>query len=136
MKTLIKYLTLLSIGGILYMIMEILFSGSTHWTMGILGSICFVLIGLINNYYTLPLYKQMLIGAVIITALEFISGVILNIGFNLNIWDYSNLPFNICGQICLPFTLIWFFLCLPAILLDDWIRYAFFGEERKVYKLH
>ena len=136
MKSFFKYFILFSVGGLAYMIIETLFSGSTHWTMGILGAICFILIGLINSYYDLPLYKQMLMGTVIITALEFIAGIILNLWLHLNIWDYSTLPYNILGQICLPFSILWFFLCLPAIFLDDWIRTALFGEVKHHYKSH
>ena len=135
MKSLFKYFILFSIGGLIYMLLEISFSGSTHWTMGILGGICFILIGLIDSYYDLPLYKQMLLGTIIITALEFISGVILNLGLQLDIWNYTDLPLNILGQVCLPFSLLWFFLCLPAILLDDWIRSSFFGETHPPYRL-
>lgn len=135
MKLFFKYLILFSVGALAYMTIEMCFSGSTHWTMGILGAICFILIGLINSYFDLPLYKQMLMGTVIVTALEFTAGIILNLWLHLNIWDYSTLPFNILGQICLPFSIFWFFLCLPAIFLDDWIRTALFGEEKHPYKL-
>lgn len=135
MKLFFKYFILFSVGGLTYMTIEILFSGSTHWTMGILGAICFILIGLIDSYFDLPLYKQMLMGTVIITALEFIAGVILNLWLHLNIWDYSTLPYNILGQVCLPFSIFWFILCLPAIYLDDWIRTSLFGEAKPHYKL-
>lgn len=135
MKTLFKYFILFSVGGLLYMLLEIAYSNSTHWTMGLLGGICFILIGLIDSYYDLPLYKQMLLSTIIITALEFITGAILNIGLHLAIWDYSQLPLNILGQVCLPYSILWFFLSLPAIFLDDWIRYSFFGEPKYDYRL-
>ena len=137
MKTFFKYFTLFSLGGLLYMMIEILFSGSTHWTMGILGGLCFLLIGLINSTfsYDFSLIKQMTISAILITTLEFVAGVILNLGLHLAIWDYSRLPLNILGQVCLPFSFIWFFLSLPAIFLDDFIRWQLFGEDRPHYKL-
>ncbi len=135
MKLFFKYFILFSVGGLTYMVIEILFSGSTHWTMGILGAICFILIGLIDSYFDLPLYKQMLMGTVIVTALEFVAGIILNLWLHLNIWDYSALPYNILGQVCLPFSILWFLLCLPAIILDDWIRTSLFGEVKPHYKL-
>lgn len=136
MKSIFKYFILFSVGGLFYMLIEIGFSGSTHWTMGILGGICFILIGLIDSYYDLPLYKQMLMGAILITSIEFIAGVLLNIELQLAIWDYSHLPFNIMGQVCLPFSIMWFFLCLPAIYLDDWIRASFFNEPSPHHKLY
>lgn len=134
MKIIFKYFFLLSVGGLLYMLIEIGFSGSTHWTMGLLGGICFIFIGLIDTYYDLSLFKQMLMSTIFITALEFIAGVILNIGFHLEIWNYSKLPLNILGQVCLPFSLMWFFLSLPAIYLDDWIRTTFFNEPKISYR--
>ena len=51
----------------------------------------------------------------------------------LHIWDYSSLPFNLLGQICLPFTVLWFFLALLCIFVDDWLRHILFHEERPHY---
>lgn len=137
MQTLIKTFVLFGIGGIVYNIIEMLYRGNSHWTMTILGGISFIIIGLINKAFTFdtPLWKQMAMGAVIITTLELFCGVIVNIGLGWHVWDYSNLPFNIFGQICLPFTLIWFFLSIVAIVADDYIRYWLFDEEKPHYKL-
>ena len=82
----------------------------------------------------MKLWKQMLIGACIVTFMEFISGYIINIKLGWQVWDYSNLPFNIMGQICLPFSIIWFFISLVAIVVDDYLRYWLFKEERPHYK--
>src|SRR5690606_13878404 len=47
-------------------------------------------------------------GAIIITsALEFITGYILEKVFHHKWWDYSDVPFNIKGYICLKFSLAW-----------------------------
>lgn len=132
-----KELVLFLVGGITYFMIEILWRGYSHLSMFILGGICFVLIGLINEYYSweLPLWNQMLFATIIITTLEFIFGVILNILLGLSIWDYSNLRFNLLGQISLQYSVLWFFLSLPAIVLDDWLRYWLFEEERPHYKI-
>ena len=37
------------IGGALYMGIELLWRGRTHWTMGLVGGRCFVLIGGLNK---------------------------------------------------------------------------------------
>lgn len=105
--------------------------------MILVGGLAFYFIGCINEYieWDMPLYKQMLIGAMIITTLEFIAGIIVNIILEWNVWDYSNVPFNILGQICIPFCIIWFFLSLSAIVLDDYLRYWLFGEEKPHYIL-
>ena len=48
-KIIAKYLFLGAIGSIIYMSLEILWRGYTHWTMGVLGGICFICLGLINE---------------------------------------------------------------------------------------
>ena len=130
-------LILFSIGGISYLIIELLWRGQSHWSMFILGGLCFLIIGLLNEHYTfeIPLPVQMLIGAFTITVLEFCAGCILNLWLGLNVWDYSDLPYNILGQICLPYSLLWFVLSLGCILADDYIRYYLLGEEKPHYKL-
>lgn len=131
-----KKLILFLIGGISYYLIEILWRGYSHLSMFILGGICFVLIGLINEFYdwNMPLWKQMLIASLVVTVAEFVAGAILNIWLGLDIWDYSNLRFNLLGQISLQYSVLWFFLSLPAIVLDDWLRYWLFEEERPHYK--
>ena len=137
LKYLLKEFILFLIGGGIYYLFEILWRGYSHWTMFILGGICFVIIGLLNEQYdyNMPLVEQMFSSMIIITTLEFISGVILNIILKLNIWDYSNLPFNLFGQICIPIMIIWFFLSPIAIVVDDYIRYFIFKEEKPHYKI-
>ncbi len=135
MKTAIKVAVLLIIGGLIYCGLEIAWRGHTHWTMGVVGGICFVLIGGINEWFpwTMPLYQQGLIGAGIVTAAELVAGLILNVLLGLDIWDYSTMPLNFMGQICLPFCLLWILLSVVAVVLDDWLRYWIFGEERPHY---
>ena len=115
--------------------LEITWRGYTHWTMGVVGGFCFLGIGLLNNLigWDMPLRVQMFCSAIIVTVTEFIAGVILNIWLGLNIWDYSNLPCNILGQVCLLYTFLWFILSLPAIFMDDVIRWKIFKEEKPHY---
>ena len=90
MKTIIKYIVLLCVGGVLYACCELIFRGYTFKTMAFVGGVCFVLCGLVNEFidWKTPLPLQMLICAVIVTTVEFVAGVILNIGLDLNMWDY------------------------------------------------
>lgn len=134
---LIKHSILVVIGALLYLFIEIIYRGHTHWTMGILGGACFLLIGFINEYlsWDTPLWVQGIIGAFIITSLEFVCGLVLNIWLGLGIWDYSQMPFNFMGQICLRFSAAWFFLSIVAVILDDCLRYWLFKEEKPHYRL-
>ena len=136
MRKLVKFLILLSSGGLIYVLIEFLYRGRSHWSMFLVGGICFVLIGGLNNWFpwNWSILRQMGISAAIVTAVEFVSCILLNMVLNLDVWDYSNMPFNIIGQICLPFTVAWYILSLLAIVLDDHLRYWIFGEEKPRYK--
>lgn len=132
-----KYAALFLTGGLAYVAIEILFRGFSHASMFILGGICFILCGEVNEVlaWETPLTIQMGICCAAITILEFVFGVVLNIWLGLGIWDYSRMPFNLMGQICVPFTAAWYFLSAAAIILDDYIRYWLFGEEKPRYTL-
>lgn len=137
MKKAIKVAALAICGGCAYYAIEMLWRGHSHWTMAVLGGICFVLIGGINELFTwdMPLIEQGIIGAAAVTALELISGCVLNIWLGLQIWDYSGRPLNLLGQICLLYSCLWIPLAMCAVVLDDWIRCLLFGEECPTYTL-
>ena len=137
MKQILKQIFLYIIGGLIYLLIEILFRGHTHWTMFIVGGLCFTLIGLLNECpnLRLSLISQGVLGSIIITTIEFISGIIINIILKWNVWDYSNQPLNLLGQICLPFSLAWIFLAIIAVFVDDILRYIIFKEEIPKYKI-
>ena len=71
-KEIFRLLILFIIGAFVYMGIEIVFRGYTHWTMGIVGGLCFVIIGGLNNYYDwqMPFWKQCLVGALVVTSFE------------------------------------------------------------------
>lgn len=132
-----KHLILGTIGGLIYVLLELIWRGYSHWTMFLLGGTCFVLLGLINEIldWDTPLTLQMLIGCTVITVLEFITGCVVNLWLGWNVWDYSDLKFNILGQISLFSSIGWYFISLVGITLDDWLRYRLFGEKKPRYKL-
>ena len=137
LKAILKHAVLALCGGCVYFLIEMAWRGHSHWTMAVLGGVCFVLIGDINEFipWNMPLILQGAIGSGIVTVLELVSGIILNLWLGLGIWDYSNMPFNLLGQICLPFTLLWVALSIVAVALDDWLLYWLFGEDRPTYTL-
>ena len=132
-----KYFILGIIGGAVYVLLEMLWRGYSHWTMFLLGAVCFILIGIVNEVFEwdTPLLLQMLFGCAIITALEFITGCIVNLWLGWDVWDYSQYKFNVLGQISLRSSVGWYFLSLVGIVLDDYIRYWFFDEEKPRYKI-
>lgn len=135
MQRFCKGLLLAGIGGLIYAGLELLYRGRTHWTMMVLGGVLFVLIGLLNEVlpWEMPLALQGLLGALVVTGAELAAGLLLNVRLGLGIWDYSNVPLNLWGQICLPFSALWVLLSAAAVVLDDWLRYWIWHEERPHY---
>lgn len=132
-----KYIALGITGGLLYVLIETAWRGYSHWTMFVLGGLCFLALGLINEVlsWDTPLWQQVLIGACIVTVLEFLTGCIVNLWLGWDVWDYSGMPGNIMGQICPQYFILWLPISLAGIILDDWLRYCWWGEERPRYKL-
>ena len=121
---------LLLLGGVLYSWLEILYRGHTHWSMAVCGGVCAWAIYRINERYQSknPTLRA-LVGALIITCAEFVTGCVVNLWLGLGVWDYSRLPFNLLGQVCLSYSFVWFLLCLPVDFLFGVIRRRVFLYE-------
>ena len=118
MKVLKNFLKLFLLGGRCYCAIEVLCRGYTHWTMGVAGGLCFsILYKVYIKLKYVSLIKKCIIGSLIITTVEFISGCIINLWLKIGVWDYSNVPMNLMGQICLLYSILWGFLCVPIHLL-------------------
>lgn len=109
-------------GGIIYFFLEIFIRGYSHISMLILGGVCFMIVGKIGNVVldcentiTIKIVTIMLMASLIITALEYFTGVIVNEYLNLRVWDYSKMRFNYKGQICLLYSVLWAILGLPCV---------------------
>lgn len=121
--TIYKNSVIFFIFGVSYVFLEVFYRGHSDVSMFFVGGLCGLLIGLINEITPkMPVLLQMLLGSVIVTFIEFVTGYILNIKLGLHIWDYSNLRFNILGQVSLLFSVLWFLLSYVVIWLDDKIR--------------
>jgi uncharacterized membrane protein len=87
--------------------------------MFVLGGICFVLVGNLKRLRPgKKLPARVTEAALIITLLELGCGLLVNRSYR--VWDYRNMPLNVFGQICLPFTLLWIPVSFVAMLLYDW----------------
>ena len=137
LKLLLKYGFLYCVGGSIYYGIEILWRGFSHWTMFCLAGMCFIFAGLLNEIesWETPFWRQVLQAWVFALAGDFVCGCVVNLWLGWGIWDYTGLPFNLLGQICLPYALLWFPLVVIAIILDDYLRFWFFGEEQPHYKM-
>ena len=110
------------LGGSLYMILEFLWRGRSHGSMFLLGGSCFLLLGRLGKV-KLPALPKALSGSALVTALELLTGLLVNRDYR--VWDYRPLPFNFLGHICLLYSLLWAPLSLFAMFLykkaDQWI---------------
>ena len=105
-------------GGSAYYLLEVTCRGYSHWSMALCGGVCLCSIYHMNRHLRkLPLLLRATLGGGIITVVELICGTLVNLTFQLGVWDYSHLPLNLLGQICLPFTLLWIALSLPICAL-------------------
>lgn len=107
----------------------------------IAGGLCFIVFSKISeNLKGVPLLYKCILGSAFITTVEFVFGLIFNIYFKLDVWDYSNLPVNLFGQICLLYSVLWGYLCSLAIPFAGLMKRKLTGEKtsaegRKIYEL-
>jgi len=118
--------------GAVYLTIEILWRGKTHVSMLIVGGLCGILIGAINQipfFYKSPIIIQAVIGAFIVLIIEFSSGCIINLWLGLDVWDYTGQFGNIMGQVCVQYGVLWLFLMPFAIWLEDTARWLMFSWD-------
>ena len=119
-----EYLLIYTIGGLIYGALELAWRGWTHWTMLLCGGLCFLLMYQISAL-GLPLVRKCVLCAAAITTVEFLTGCLVNLRLGWGVWDYSAMPFNLLGQICPQFLLIWLGLSLPGLWLCRVLRGLF-----------
>ncbi len=111
-------------GSCAYPTLEMAWRGHTHYSMALAGGVCLCLIdhiccGLLEGR---SLFTRCLAGSGLITGVELAAGIIVNQVMGLGVWDYSDMPMNIMGQVCLPYSVLWFGLTLPAMALCGLLR--------------
>ena len=121
-----KYALLFLIGAIGYASIEIIWRGRTHWSMIIAGGLCFILFSLVAEILKeKSILLRVGICAVGVTLIEFWFGVIFNIWLKMDVWDYSDVPFNILGQVCPIFALAWAGIALAFLPLANLINESY-----------
>ena len=123
MKNIKNTLLFFSIGAMGYGLIELLWRGHTHWSMLTCGGLCFSFFGKISRKFkNLSLLYKAIIGSAFVTGLELVYGVIFNIILKKNVWDYSAIPLNFKGQICLLYSVFWWLLGLIFIPFADFLN--------------
>lgn len=118
-----KRLLLFSFGGLAYNILELLWRGFTHWSMFFLGGACFLCIGRIGETAARrSILARCTLCSAAVTLAELACGCTVNLWWGLQVWDYSRRPWNILGQVCPLFALLWGLLSLPVMPLYRYLK--------------
>lgn len=123
-------------GGILYTLTEMLWRGYSHWSMTIAGGVCMVLVHFVSDAVgrqrgMKAFILKCLISTIAITAVELAFGVVFNLVLKMDIWDYSDKPGNILGQICPAYCGAWLMLSAAALKLSDGVRTVFEAIKKR-----
>lgn len=124
--------------GLSYYLIEIVWRGYSHYSMFFLGGVVGILVGMLNEYslsWNTPIELQIIYGLLVVLPAEFITGVLLHFILQVSppVWDYSELPLNVLGQVSLCFAPLFSVPILLAILVDDYYRFLFMGGRKPKY---
>lgn len=135
MKKLSEYLFLWALGGTLYYSIELMFRGFSHWSMFLLGGICLLFFWLQGSKteWSDPMWVQVIRCTIFVVSCEFITGIIVNKWLGWGVWDYSDEPFHLFGQICLPFAIIFSGFAVIGIILSGNLMHWLFREKKPNY---
>lgn len=130
MNDLFRKLVLFLTGFCVYITIENCYRGYSFLLMGVVGGLSMLILDSVNNKlsWDIDLFLYGLIGTFSITTFELVIGELLKLFHQPAMWDYSNVPLNFDGVICLPFSIVWFFLSYIAVFLADAINYYVFEE--------
>ena len=122
-KMIKKYALCFAIGAAGYASIEMIWRGWTHWSMMIAGGVCFIIFSVVEERLR---ERSLLLKAVLcalgVTVVEFVFGVIFNLILGMAVWDYSHIPFNILGQVCPVFSLLWVGIAIAFLPLANAIN--------------
>ena len=76
MRKIMEYGVVFTVGGIIYVIIELLFRGYSHWTMAIVGGMAVLGIYLISAMKE-STWKKWIMDTALILAIEFVAGIII-----------------------------------------------------------
>ena len=76
------------------------------------------------------------LGMIFATAWEYIMAAFYEDGLGAAFWDYSDVPFNVHGRVCLPFSIAWGALSVPLTLwVHPWLEGLDFSPPTPVTAL-
>lgn len=83
----------------------------------------------------LPILLFLLFALIIPSVVEYSSGWMLKSLFHKQWWDYSNIPFQLQGHICLRFSLYWWVLSIGCLYILHPIMEWLFRSVGRIWEL-
>lgn len=110
------------IGALGYPLLELCWRGRTHISMAMAGGVSGSMLHRVSRKKG-PLCLKALLCGLGITGIEAACGLVWN--RRHQVWDYSSLPMNWRGQVCLSYTLAWCGLSALWLLTEKQLAKAF-----------
>lgn len=112
------------IGGGVYYALELLWRGYSHITMFAAGGLCFCILYYGEKKHSGYSPFVRCVGyAYSITGVELAFGLVFNRLLGLHVWDYSDKPLNLWGQICPAYFFLWLLLAFCGMELSRALRW-------------
>ena len=138
-KKFIPLFVIFNISGFIYIILELLWRGYSHWTMYLCAGLCGLVMAAINdNWFKMDtdFRFQVLASAVSCTIMEFFFGIVFNGDFS--IWDYRGLwgTIHFLGdQVNILFFGMWMLISIFALPFLDWMQWKLGIGQRPYYRI-
>ena len=138
-KKLIPLITIFCTSGLIYIVLELLWRGRTHWTMFVCAGICGLVMAAVNDNwleFETDFRIQVVASALMCSTMEFIFGIIFNGDFT--IWDYRGLwgTIHVLGdQVNVLFFGIWIIISFFSLPFLDWLQWKLGLEEKPYYRI-
>lgn len=81
----------------------------------------------------MPWYLFLLFAVSIPTLIEYITGYLMMNYFSTAYWDYSSIPFNFKGYICVPFSAAWVLLSFIVVYFIQPLIVIFYNEWQSIW---
>ncbi len=94
------------VGGGAYTLLEKAWRGYSHPSMFAAGGLCFLGLGTLSRHSG-PFVAKCVAGGGLITAVELMTGCVVNLWLGKKVWDYRDERYHILGQACPRFFLLW-----------------------------
>lgn len=138
-KKIIPYGVIFVTSGLIYIVLELLWRGRTHWTMFLCAGLCGLVMANINNNwleFDTDFRIQVFVSALMCSTSEFFFGIMFNGDFS--IWDYRGMWGTIHAlgdQVNIIFFGIWIIISVFGLPLLDWIQWKLEVAEEPYYRI-